>query len=81
MGYTDSTTEQAIDGKAYLLKSTDGEEFVDPARLFGGESPVLEDLARRVYALEEALGMTKDPEPDPAGEEQGEPVPDPAQGS
>lgn len=67
MSYTDSTTEQPIEGKAYVLKSTDGDEIVDPARLFGGGDGQ-EDLARRVYALEEALGMTKDPAPDPIGE-------------
>lgn len=68
MSYTDSTTGEPIDGKAYVLKSTDGDEVVDPQRLFGGDEPTVSDLARRVYALEEALGMTKDPEPDPIGE-------------
>lgn len=67
MSYTDSTTGQPIEGKAYILKSTDGDEVVDPARLFEGQD--LKALALRVYALETALGMAPAiTEPDPIGE-------------
>lgn len=64
MSYTDSTTGQVIDGKAYVLKSTEGEELVDPARLFGGgDSAEVTSLDARVAALEEALGVASAPAP------------------
>jgi hypothetical protein len=61
MSYTDTTTGETIDGKAYLLRSTDGEETVDPARLFLSAEVMAElagqvvDLTARVVQLEAAL--------------------------
>lgn len=63
MSYTDSETGTEIEGKAFILKTTDGEEVVDPARLFaaaGDQSKFAEladehaALVARVEALEAA---------------------------
>lgn len=70
MSYTDSMTGEPIDGKAYILKSTDGEEVTDPKRLFLADR--LAALEDRVAALEAAAtpapapadgGTTTDPAP------------------
>ena len=73
MSYTDTETGEEIDGKAFILKSTDGEEIVDPARLFAGAADeptvkslqaAVEDLTTRLEALE-AAATAPDPEPAP----------------
>jgi hypothetical protein len=76
MSYTDSTTNEVIDGKAYLLRSTDGEEVVDPARLFGGGQDGVDEwketLEARVAAIEEALGLAPAAVDEAEDQEQGE---------
>lgn len=73
MSYTDTETGTEIEGKAFILKTTDGEEVVDPARLFAGatDEPTVkglqdqvEDLTARLEALE-AAATAPDPEPAP----------------
>jgi hypothetical protein len=56
MSYTDTETGDTIDGKAVILKTTDGEELVDPRRLFAGsaDQKAIADLTARVEALETA---------------------------
>jgi len=63
MSYTDTETGEEIDGKAVILKTTDGEELVDPARLFAGSADQakvaqlvdeVQTLTDRVQALEAA---------------------------
>lgn len=63
MSYTDSTTGQTIEGKAYVLKSTEGEEIVDPARLFQGQEQdgTVAGLQERVARLEAELGLGHEP--------------------
>jgi hypothetical protein len=61
MSYQDSTTGQDIPGKAYVLKSTEGEEIVDPARLFQAGGQADDELAARVARIEEALGIGQEP--------------------
>ncbi|MEH0582540.1 hypothetical protein QBA54_50790 [Streptomyces sp. B21-108] len=71
MSFTDSTTGKVIDGKAYVLKTTEGEEIVDPARLFD------DSLAARVTAIETALGLPAEPPVPAAGEDQAPVEPEP----
>lgn len=56
MSYTDTETGDEIDGKAVILRTTDGEILVDPARLFAGagDQKAIADLTARVEALEAA---------------------------
>lgn len=72
MSYTDTETGEPIDGKAVILKTTDGEELVDPARLFAGatDKATVADLLARVEALE-AAATANPAEQAPAGETPG----------
>lgn len=59
--FTDSTTEEEIEGKAYILKTSEGEEVVDPKRLFAG-APDLDDVLARLDRIERELGLSDEPE-------------------
>lgn len=69
MSYSDSTTGKIIPGKAYVLKTTEGEELVDPARLFSGDAngdgvnEWQQAMEERVAGIEEALGLNTEPAP------------------
>lgn len=54
MSYTDTETGEEIDGKAVILKTTDGEELVDPARLFAGAT----DQSKVAALTEEVQELT-----------------------
>lgn len=54
MSYTDTETGEEIEGKAFILKSTDGEEVVDPARLFAGAA----DQEKTAQLAEELAALT-----------------------
>ena len=59
MAFTDTQTGQEIDGMAIILRTTDGEVLVDPARLFGNgvvasDQKAITDLQNRVAELEAA---------------------------
>lgn len=55
MSYIDSETGDEIDGKAYILKSTDGEEVTDPARLFAGAA----DQSKVAQLVDEVTALTE----------------------
>jgi hypothetical protein len=70
MSYVDTETGEPIDGKAVILKTTDGEELVDPARLFAGSADQktvqdlvdqVQELTARVEALESAATTPTNP--------------------
>jgi hypothetical protein len=64
MSYIDSETGESIDGKALIVRTTDGEIVVDPRRVFGDDvlAEQLAALEARVAELE-AAATAPDPEP------------------
>lgn len=63
MAFTDTETGDSIDGKAIILKTTDGDIVVDPARLFAAgavaaDAKAITDLQNRVAELEAAAKTT-----------------------
>ncbi|WP_371591258.1 hypothetical protein [Streptomyces sp. NBC_00470] len=79
-----SRTGKPIAGKAYVLRTTEGEELLSPEDLFHGDADaglgdLLRSLAERVRTLEEAAADRTWPEPAPE-EPQGAEEPPPEAG-
>lgn len=64
--HRDQATGEEIDGKAYLLRTTEGTDLVDPRRLFafedgGAALEAMRYLVDRVAALETAVAELREP--------------------